>query len=343
MLDLHTVGEPVDALTLVEHLKQAGQLDARRRPRRGRPPRRRASPRSATSASTRASSARTRCCAASCARPTRSRRASTPTRRRRASSSTSPSARSSRSPTRTAARTSARSTTCLDASSTSSSSSPREGKAITGTPSGFEDLDTHHRRLPARQPHHPGRTAVDGQVGADGQLRRERRARRPEGRRAVLARDVGGGARAALHRLARRRSRATTCARARSPQTRWGKIMAASEPARGVAAVHRRLVRPRRCSTCARRRAGSHSSTPTASGSILIDYLQLMRADGADRQPRGAGRPDLPRAQDARARARGAGDRALPAQPRRRAAGRQAARCCPTSASPARSSRTPTS
>ena len=28
MLDLHTVGEPVDALTLVEHLKQAGELEA---------------------------------------------------------------------------------------------------------------------------------------------------------------------------------------------------------------------------------------------------------------------------------------------------------------------------
>jgi replicative DNA helicase len=28
MLDLHTLGEPVDALTLVEHLKQAGELDA---------------------------------------------------------------------------------------------------------------------------------------------------------------------------------------------------------------------------------------------------------------------------------------------------------------------------
>src|ERR671919_2602303 len=27
MLDLHTLGEPVDALTLVEHLKQAGDLD----------------------------------------------------------------------------------------------------------------------------------------------------------------------------------------------------------------------------------------------------------------------------------------------------------------------------
>src|ERR671931_2276584 len=28
MLDLHSLGEPVDALTLVEHLKQAGELEA---------------------------------------------------------------------------------------------------------------------------------------------------------------------------------------------------------------------------------------------------------------------------------------------------------------------------
>src|SRR3954447_580345 len=28
MLDLHGAGEPVDALTLIEHLKQSGQLDA---------------------------------------------------------------------------------------------------------------------------------------------------------------------------------------------------------------------------------------------------------------------------------------------------------------------------
>ena len=38
------------------------------------------------------------------------------------------------------------------------------------------------------------------------------------------------------------------------------------EPARAVAAVHRRLVGPVACSTCARRRAGSRSSTRTASG-----------------------------------------------------------------------------
>ena len=44
MLDLHSLGEPVDALTLVEHLKQAGQLEAGRRPRGDRPARRRRVP-----------------------------------------------------------------------------------------------------------------------------------------------------------------------------------------------------------------------------------------------------------------------------------------------------------
>ena len=50
------------------------------------------------------------------------------------------------------------------------------------------------------------------------------------------------------------------------PPSRWPKILAGLQPARGVAAVHRRLVRPRRCSTSARRRAGSRSRTRTGSG-----------------------------------------------------------------------------
>ena len=39
-------------------------------------------------------------------------------------------------------------------------------------------------------------------------------------------------------------------------------------------------------------------------GLIVIDYLQLMRGRRPDGEPRRADRPDLPRAQDARARAR---------------------------------------
>src|SRR4051794_13248816 len=37
MLELHGAGEPVDALTLVEHLKQAGRLEAAGGPGAGRP------------------------------------------------------------------------------------------------------------------------------------------------------------------------------------------------------------------------------------------------------------------------------------------------------------------
>ena len=107
-------GEPVDALTLVEHLKQAGELDAvggraaidllagaRARP-------------SATSASTRGSSASNallrRLLHATYEIQARVHAHEAPPR----DLVDRPSARSSRSPTTTAARTSARSTTILD-------------------------------------------------------------------------------------------------------------------------------------------------------------------------------------------------------------------------------------
>ena len=111
--------------------------------------------------------------------------------------------------------------------------------------------------------------------------------------RAVLARDVRGRARAALHRLAGLDQGRRPAQGPRAARRAGRKIMEAVEPAREVAAVHRRLVRPRRCSTSARRRAGCTSSTPDGLGLIIVDYLQLMRADGAHGQPRRADRPDL--------------------------------------------------
>ena len=243
MLDLHNGGEPVDALTLVEHLKQAGQLEAVGRPRGDRPaggerpggrPRR---------ASTRGSCARTRCCAGCCAPPTRSRRACTRTTRRRASSSTSRSARSSRSRTRTAARTSARSTTSSTSRSPSSRSSRARARTITGTPSGFEDLDTitggfqpGNLIILAARPS-MGKSALMANFAENAALGGE------QGRRAVLARDVGVRARPALHRLAGvdqgRRP-------AQGPRARvaLGQDHGGVQPAGEVAAVHRRLVRP---------------------------------------------------------------------------------------------------
>ena len=56
------------------------------------------------------------------------------------------------------------------------------------------------------------------------------------------------------------------------------------------------------------------------------DHHRLPAADaprGPGREPRRAGRPDQPRPQEPRPRAQGAGDRALPAQPQRRAARRR--------------------
>src|SRR5215207_7857793 len=76
-----------------------------------------ASPRSATCASTRGSCARTRCCAGCCGPRTRSRRACTPTTRRRAINDV------------------------LDVEITKLEQLSQQGKAITGTPSGFDDLD----------------------------------------------------------------------------------------------------------------------------------------------------------------------------------------------------------
>ena len=257
-------GEPVDALTLVEHLKQAGELEhvggraaidllAGSVPAVGnvrqyaRIVRENAMLRRLLRAVVRDPGA-----------------ASTATRRSRASSSTWPSARSSRSPTRTAARTSARSSDLLDAELDKLEQLSREGKAITGTAVRLRGPRHDHRRLPARQPDHPRRPPVDGQVGADGQLRRERGARVQQGRRAVLARDVRGRARAALHRLAgvdqgRRPAQgpgAAGRAGRRSCRRRTG------SPSRRCTSTTRRTCR---CSTCAPRPAGSRSRTPTGS------------------------------------------------------------------------------
>ncbi len=67
---------------------------------------------------------------------------STPTRPRRASWWTSPSARSSRSPTRTRRKDFRSIEVVLDAETTKLAELSRAGKAITGTASGYEDLDT---------------------------------------------------------------------------------------------------------------------------------------------------------------------------------------------------------
>ena len=134
MLELHGAGEPVDALTLVEHLKQAGQLDAvggratvdllaGSVPAVGnvrqyaRIVRENAMLRRLLNAAYEIQS-----------------QGPLPRGARRASSSTSPSARSSRSPTRTPARTSARSRSSSTPRRPSSPSSPAPARRSPAPP-----------------------------------------------------------------------------------------------------------------------------------------------------------------------------------------------------------------
>ena len=111
----------------------------------------------------------------------------------------------------------------------------------------------------------------------------------------------------------------------RVPAGALGQDPAGVGAARAVEAVHRRLVGP----LGARRAREGAPARAAERRRARADPDRLPAADAGGRQrrePRRADRPDLARAEDARARARGARDRAVPAQPRRRAADRQAAR-----------------
>ena len=264
MLELHNGGEPVDALTLVEHLKQAGQLDAvggratidllaasvpavgHLAPVRADRPRERDAPPAAAGA------------------PTRSRRAShahdAPPREL-----VDIAERTILEVAHEDSRKDFRAINdVLDVEISKLEELSREGKDVTGTPSGFADLDTYTGGFQPGNLIILAARPVDGEVGADGQLLRERRARRRAGRRAVLARDVGVRARAALHRLAGARSRATTCARAACPRRAGARSW---RPRTGWRSRRcSSTTRPTSpCSTCARRRAGCSSSTRTGS------------------------------------------------------------------------------
>ena len=296
--------------------RRAGRrADARRAPQAGGRPRRRsaAAPRStcwparsrpsATSASTRASSATTRCSGACCAPPTRSRRSvhsheALP--RELVDMAERAILEVAHEDSRKDFRRDPRrcSTSELDKLERLS----REGKAITGTASGFEDLDTitggfqpGNLIILAARPA-MGKSALMANFAENAALESQ------EGRRAVLARDVGVRARAALHRLAGV-DQGRRPAQGQGAGVALAEDPAGVEPARRVAAVHRRLVRP----VGARRAREGAPARPAERRRARADPDRLPAADARERrgrQPRRADRPDLARPEDARARAR---------------------------------------
>ena len=274
----------------------AGEIDvltARRPRRRQRPP-------------VRADRPRARACCGGCStRPTRSRRASTPTRRSRASSSTTPSGRSSRSRTSDDGKDFRPIDEVLDAGDRPAGRSSPRGQAVTGTPSGFEDLDTitggfqpGNLIILAARPS-MGKSALVTNIAENVALDK-----RDPARRAVLARDVRGRARPALHRLA-------GLDQGRRPAQGPGQPDALEGPERRRATTTARRSssttrRTSACSTSAPRRAGCTSSPRPRRP--RPDHHRLPAADARRRRATTTASQQVgeiePRAEDPRPRAR---------------------------------------
>ena len=147
---------------------------------------------------------------------------------------------------------------------------------MTGTPSGFKDLDEHDRRLPAGQPDRPGGQALDGQERA-GRSTSPRTPRSSTTRpsRCSRSRCRRPSSPSASSRR-RPRSTATTCARAASSRTAGRRSIAATEKLAnaplyvddssdlGILELRAK----------ARRLHSRHEL-----GLIIVDYLQLMRPE----------------------------------------------------------------
>ena len=141
-----------------------------------------------------------------------------------------------------------------------------EGLSVTGTPSGFEDLDRDHRRLPARQPDHPRRPPAMGKSALMANFA-EYAALNTQKAVALFSLEMSES------ELAQRFI--ASQASIKGDDLRKGKVPAdalGQDPRRPPTGWRSRRCSSTtpptcRCSTCARRRGGSPSSRPTGSGS----------------------------------------------------------------------------
>ena len=210
---------------------------------------------------------------------------------------------------------------------------------LTGTPSGFTDLDNLTGGFQPGNLIVLAARPVDGQVVARHQHRRERGGRPRQARGAVLARDVGDRARTPLHRLP---GKGLERRAAQGP----GQGRPLAEGAQGVEKLAKAPLYVDDSSDIgileirakARRLHAKHEL-----GLIIVDYLQLLRPEGPAMQPGRASRPDEPGPEDPGARARDPGDRGLAALPRGGVTQPAESRCCRTCVRAGRSSRTQTS
>ena len=171
-----------------------------------------------------------------------------PRRRCRATSSSRPSGRCSRSPTTTARRTSARSATSSHAEIDKWQQLSTEGSRAHRHAVGLRRPRRDHRRLPARQPDHPRRAPVDGQVRARHEHRRERRARtRTDPRPVALFSLEMSEAELAQRFIASQASiKGDDLRKGRlKDERKWKRVLDVAGELRRRAAVRRRLVRHR--------------------------------------------------------------------------------------------------
>ena len=300
MLELHSHGEPVDALTLVEHLKQAGKLDE-------------AGGRAAIDLL--ASSVPAVGHVRQYARIVREN--AMLRRLLRASYDIQARVHSHDAPPRELVDIAERSilevahedsrkdfraiNDVLDVEITKLEQLSREGKAITGTPSGFDDLDNitggfqpGNLIILAARPS-MGKSALMANFAENAALGAQKAV-------ALFSLEMSESELAQRFIASQASIKGDDLRKGRVPASRWPQDHGGVEPAREVAAVHRRLVRPVRAR---RAREGAPAAAATRRRA-RPDPDRLPAADARRwprRQPRRADRPDLARAQDARARA----------------------------------------
>ena len=292
---------------------------------------RRASPRpcrpSATCAATRRSSRSSRTCGASSTPPTASSRASSPARASRATSSTRPSGRSSTSAWAATARTSSPSARCSSRRSRAGRSSPRAGRASPAcAPASRTSTRSPAASSPATSsssPRAPRWASRRSSTNIAENVALDKSDPRPV---ALFSLEMSEGELAQRFVASQASIKGDDLRKGKVKPELWKRVLnAAGDYDRSKLYIDDSSDISLLDIRAKARRLHQSFHADGGLGLIIIDYLQLMRADTRYDSRVAAGRRDEPRAEDPRPRAEGPRHRALAALPWRRVAHRQAA------------------